>query len=652
MMRLQLTACIVVGVATTARAAPVNDRCEDAISILGTGVFAFDNQGATSDGPESCDGLDSNDAIGHDVWFCWTSDRKSDVTIDTCAQTTVDTKIAVYRECECPDFLPLEACNDDACVPFIHPCPAGACGVQSLLSFQVYEGESFLIRIGTSPSIDAEPGGGQGTFSIEYGLPADLPCAEPLSHCQPSDEWDALVSGSEDLVVADDFSPAESGFLTGLCWSGGYFDGAADCHIGSDDAFEVRYYLADGHQPGSLIAGPFRSENFSLQMAPRAKSGRRLLEVTPEFEYSATHEPVPVLAGETYWLEIRNVLSGDCAWYWSLGRGGNHRSVQSGRLEASGKGPGAAEHVGVDLAFCLSLPRGPFPTPILAAAHDECANSMALSEGATLFETVGATNSEPQPYPCFPPEPWCVDFPLGDEEIHRDLWFDYTPSCSATLTVGLCDSTFDTKLAIYTGAGCPPKTGLLASNDDACARPGYPTPQLASGQTAHDAASTLGDSTPDPSDCYVPHLGAGCDDPECEALVCAVDPYCCSSSWYNTCAAQAISFCRDSVGDGLQSQVQVRVTRDASYKIRLGGYRGASGFGSIELSLGPSVPTAATLPEDYGEFLNCLTGPCPVGFICLTPDPRGPCCRFQNYDADGDTDLRDFALFASTIEAP
>jgi hypothetical protein len=91
--------------------------------------------------------------------------------------------------------------------------------------------------------------------------------------------------------------------------------------------------------------------------------------------------------------------------------------------------------------------------------------------------------------------------------------------------------------------------------------------------------------------------------------------------------------------------------REKSYKIRVGGYRGSSGTGTISLSIGPANPTATTLEADFAEFSRCLIGPrlsTPAG----SKGDEDACCHLQDYDADGDGDLGDFAVFASAIEPP
>jgi hypothetical protein len=59
-----------------------------------------------------------------------------------------------------------------------------------------------------------------------------------------------------------------------------------------------------------------------------------------------------------------------------------------------------------------------------------------------------------------------------------------------------------------------------------------------------------GDPPPPGSNCCEPHGGTGCDDPDCEALICDIDPFCCDSAWDGFCADQANDFCDVCDGDG------------------------------------------------------------------------------------------------------
>jgi len=139
------------------------DACANAFGIQGEGLFGFDNSAATLDGPGHADCVapanenNFEDNMDADVWACWTAPCSGTAFIDTCGQTTVDTKIAVYRGCDCPvTDAALADCNDDDCE------------FQSRVSFDVESGQQYLVRIGAFPNTAL----GVGGFSIACGLDA------------------------------------------------------------------------------------------------------------------------------------------------------------------------------------------------------------------------------------------------------------------------------------------------------------------------------------------------------------------------------------------------------------------------------------------------------------------------------------------------
>ena len=61
---------------------------------------------------------------------------------------------------------------------------------------------------------------------------------------------------------------------------------------------------------------------------------------------------------------------------------------------------------------------------------------------------------------CSSPGP-CCDFPLGDDQVHGDIWYTYTATCSGTLIVDVTGSDFDGKVAVYDGTDCPAVASVL-----------------------------------------------------------------------------------------------------------------------------------------------------------------------------------------------
>ncbi|MEM7163984.1 MAG: hypothetical protein AAF581_00885 [Planctomycetota bacterium] len=91
---------------------------------------------------------------------------------------------------------------------------------------------------------------------------------------------------------------------------------------------------------------------------------------------------------------------------------------------------------------------------------DVCAEAVDIFDGVTNFTTIGATTDGPD-------EPGTCDF-FGYTHVDNDIWFRYLAPCSGDLTISLCGSTYDTKLAVYATAVCPTVASATACNDDSC----------------------------------------------------------------------------------------------------------------------------------------------------------------------------------------
>jgi hypothetical protein len=109
---------------------------------------------------------------------------------------------------------------------------------------------------------------------------------------------------------------------------------------------------------------------------------------------------------------------------------------------------------GATSAFAV-LAVTPSPVPV----NDACAQATHIGNGAITFSTVNATTDGPNEAN--------LGFGAGNTQINQDVWFIYTATCTGTVTVSLCGSNFNTKLAVYNGATCPtgPNTAI-AGNDD------------------------------------------------------------------------------------------------------------------------------------------------------------------------------------------
>lgn len=151
----------------SAYAQPANDLCENATAIsLGAGQ-AFSNVDAGLDGPEHptapCFSF-GDDQVNNDVWYSYTADFDGYLEWSTCDLAAFDTRLAVYAaSAVCPvTDTDLLACNDDG---------AGCADFTSKLTFQVSNGNTYLLRLGGYANGDM----GDGTFDLVETTPPPVP---------------------------------------------------------------------------------------------------------------------------------------------------------------------------------------------------------------------------------------------------------------------------------------------------------------------------------------------------------------------------------------------------------------------------------------------------------------------------------------------
>jgi hypothetical protein len=157
--RSPVVASVLVGAAAASALPPANDLCSSPESISGLGIFPFSSVGATTDGvgAAACNFF-SNNQVYNDVWFAWSSGEGGLVSVATCGQTTLDSKIAVYLGGTCPGDLAPVACNDDAC------------SLQSRVTFAAAPKTTYLIRLGSYGTAQT----GSGNLVVESGALVDV----------------------------------------------------------------------------------------------------------------------------------------------------------------------------------------------------------------------------------------------------------------------------------------------------------------------------------------------------------------------------------------------------------------------------------------------------------------------------------------------
>ncbi|MEZ6016391.1 MAG: hypothetical protein R3F49_14835 [Planctomycetota bacterium] len=255
---------------------------------------------------------------------------------------------------------------------------------------------------------------------------------------------------------------------------------------------------------------------------------------------------------------------------------------------------------------------------VAAAQNDECATAIALSFGVpTLFDTSVGTLSAPA---------WTCD-----PSTAPDLWYTVTAPGAGSITVDICGSSFDTMLEVFTGT-CGNLTYLICS-DDACGLSSRVQFGVTTGTTYTFRVGGFGTAMGIGNVTATYTMGAGGND-DCtgatpltlnapivfdtlSASTSAPNWTCAGNGgpdlWYSytatangelrvstcgssydtalevfsgNCGNPALIACNDDVC-AQQAQVTWTATSGTSYLIRVGGYNGLSGLGTVLLEVPP-----------------------------------------------------------------
>ncbi|RME38243.1 MAG: hypothetical protein D6788_07825, partial [Planctomycetota bacterium] len=402
----------------------------------------------------------------------------------------------------------------------------------------------------------ALPAAGGGAIA-GVGSPSGTICPQPGANCQTADVSFGLTSDGTLFSVADDFRLAVSGSVSQVCFRGAYFDFTVnlDCGAQGGNDFIINYYADAGGKPGTQIAS-FRQSLGTLTVGGPIATGQRLAGTADEFEFVASHDPVPLSAGACYWIEIVDRLPGSCSWVWEGALPGNEWVLQDDEAD----GFDFADSLPDDMSFCFDQPlMDPAPCRPPPPPNDDCLDAEVISgTGEFPFDVTTATADGPSHSACLK---------NGESRIDADVWYCWTSPCTDRIVLSTCQLTnVDTRIAVYEGCGtCPPSDlALLTCNDDRC---GDTLPPLQSfavfdaveGQSYAIRIGTFPDairgtgrfslscgppaqSTCGPAagaeDCCAPTdpFGLGCTDASCCNLVCACDPFCCTTGWDTGCA--------------------------------------------------------------------------------------------------------------------
>jgi len=780
---------------------PPNNTCATALDVATN--FVGDNTGTTTSGSASCA------SSVNDVWYRYTPNCTGFLVISTCGPngSLADTVLSVYDECNGREI----GCNDDGGDP--------ACGLRSSLTIPViadrsllvrvaayhnaavtegtfplsfsmngtiaplslhwpglyfgegeYGYEDYLFRLGIDPPayVDVGPLGVSGlsglayapTLGLMYGI-NDKPDADEMVtvdlatgaatvfgnvgfagiqalafDSRTSSLYGAdLVTGQ--LVRINPFTGVGTG--VGPLGFAGVMGLAFDPHTntlyGADTATDqlIRIDTVTGF--GTAI-GPFGAGLDDIKgltfdsvagvlfgMTNDGNGGGRLLQINTDTGHAtgedvvyASSDPnamafVPGLPGATVGKPFNAPLpvAGGCPRYLFANATGLPQGLA---ISAGGSVVGTPTQNGlfnftVDVGdsnlgssdITRSLPLRVRP------ANDECPDALPVESGATPFDSAGATTDGPD-------EPTRCDY-SGNTQVDADVWFCHEAACTGDLTVSLCESNYDTKMAVYPGCTCPTREAAIACNDDWCGASGLQseiTIPVTAGQSylirvgGYSGSTGSGTLSITCTECTV---DADCDDGNlctddvcrngrCEAVykscddgdLCTIDD--CSPS---TGCVNAPIVCDDrnacttgscnpmtgacemtpiSCDDGDPCTVDscdpvTGCVNDPSGTPNTdcdgngiedacdlaGGAPDCNANGILDACDRPGDADGDGLISlaDYGLLFDCITGPCTTG-TCSPPLYVSPCCVVVDADADGDVDAQDFAAFQASFGTP
>lgn len=214
------------------------------------------------------------------------------------------------------------------------------------------------------------------------------------------------AAGGTGRVAADSFSPVANGSVSQVCWWGGYSDGAAVCIPSSGDApslFNITYYDDNAGLPGVQIA-QFLGVTPTLQLTGQVLGAA--LGTLDEIRFTALHAPVPVLAGQCYWVEIQGASGGACFFCWETAPLGDALSVQAAAPPYT-----LADRNDFDMSFCVDLPvvGGTFCLPTGACCDQNTGACLGDMTEATCLAIpkrtfhAGQSCAAVPPFACPPP---------------------------------------------------------------------------------------------------------------------------------------------------------------------------------------------------------------------------------------------------------
>jgi len=508
MNRLRLQFVLICGLVLVLSAAnvasgvgilPPNDDCDQAKIVFDVNGLLFDTTNATFDGP-------GHYIRGPNLWYCYTATCTGCATISL-RGSSFDTKIAVYKECDCyPELKDLIIRNDDFY------------GHQSQVTFPVIKNKQYLIEIGgfgTSAK-------GQGTIKISCDpnsaqptnddcinarrvrnvtdLPFTTVCATfdgPGHYFTSPNLWYRYIAVNTSQVtvslLGSEFDTALVVYETGDCYPkledivernddfGGFLQSQITflAIAGNQYLFEVQGYNSDEVGDGVLTVStegepPATNNDDCHNAKPIAEVTDLPFDTTkatsdgPQdcmhsanlwycYTASCTGEAVVSLAGSSFDTMLAVYDGCDCETAWDNLIECNDDTAGSRQSEITFDAIAGNQYLIEVGGYGLEAGQGVLnvscdgvqPPP---ASKDSCQNAKPVGDVKNMaFTTADATFDGPG---------LCMTSP--------NIWYCYTATCSGNVSVSLAGSSYDTMLAVYDGCVCyPTADDLIECNDDA-----------------------------------------------------------------------------------------------------------------------------------------------------------------------------------------
>jgi len=396
---------------------------------------------------------------------------------------------------------------------------------------------------------------------------------------------------------ADDFTASVTGSIDTLCWYPCVYcpdcnDGSGgDCGVQNPDQFEVTFYEDAGGLPGAVHA----ATQLLTFINGNNISGTRCYQF-----HGSLAAPVPVTLGECYWIEITGLGHhvpaplgpGTCQVYWRQSSDGNGYSVHDTNASYGFEDVETPE----DLAFCVDLGIEAGGCGTISGACCSC---------GTCTEAVTATD-------ClvgggiFHPGSLCAQVTCpGGDDCTTATEISHGPACGDTLDV-------------YFSTGCATDSGPSPVPDCPGSIP------VGSDIWFRYTANCTGTLT-----------ATLCGQAEYDAVLLAYSDTCPPTE------AEQITCDDDGCGfGGGPSEISFPIVLGGVYYLRLGGFSGDSGTGTLSLTV-DQAPGACCDEDSFVCTEAVAQAACQGagdrfgggGTTCATIDP--PCASPRLYvDAD------------------